>query len=306
MFKDYLHLHFLIFIWGFTAVLGVLISIPAVEVVFLRTLIAALGLGVVLLIQRQHFNIGLGNILKMLLTGFLIGMHWMFFFASSEVANASVTLAGAATCAFWTSLLEPVLSKKAIRPFEVLLGLFVIGGLYIIFMFEFDHSLGLAMAVSAAILAALFTIINSKLAKQHDPIMITFYEMAGACLSTVLFFPFYTYFFAENGLLNFNLSLMDSVYLLILALICTVYAYTASVELMKRISAFAMNLTVNLEPVYGIILAYFIIGESEKMNAGFYIGTLVILLSVVSYPVTNHILRRRKKKKELEKLHVDV
>ncbi|BDD06086.1 DMT family transporter [Aureibacter tunicatorum] len=304
MLRDYLHLHFLIFIWGFTAVLGVLISIPAIEVVFLRTFIASVGLALVLLYQRQNFNIGMKNALKMILTGFLIGMHWMFFFASSEVSNASVTLAGAATCAFWTSILDPIISKRAVKPFEVILGLFVIGGLYIIFLFEFNHAIGLGMAVMAAILAALFTIINSKLAKKHHPTMITFYEISGACLSTILFSPIYVKNFAANGELNFNMDTNDIAYILILALICTVYAYTASVELMKRISPFAMNLSVNLEPVYGIMLAYWIIGDSEKMNGGFYIGTLVILFSVLSYPILNYYQKKRTKKLNLEEANI--
>lgn len=291
--KDYLHLHFLVLLWGFTAILGLLIRIPAVEVVFYRTLFSALGLSIVMAFKNISFRIGKREILKILGTGFLIAGHWILFFASARVSNASVCLAGMATTAFWTSFLEPLALKRKIKWFEVVLGLTVIAGLYIIFHFEVRYALGLAMALGSALLAAVFTVINSRLIVRHNHYTITFYEMTGAMIGTVLFFPLYLRWFAENGKLNLAINGMDFLYLSILAFVCTVYAYSASIHLMKSMSAFVVNLTVNLEPVYGIILAFIIFGDKERMVPGFYLGALVILLSILSYPVLNRKYGRK-------------
>lgn len=292
-FKDYLHLHFLVVIWGFTAILGLLISIPPVEVVLYRTAIATIGLALLLHFQKLSFHIGKQAIIKMLLTGIVIAGHWILFFASARVSTASVCLAGMATTSFWTSFLEPLVLKKRIKWYEVFLGLIVIVGLYIIFHFEFNHALGLFMALISAFLAALFTVINARFAKVYHHHQVTFYEMAGACLSIVLFLPFYQYTFAEGGTVNLSLNQMDVVYILILAIVCTVYAYSASIGLMKKISAFSVNLTVNLEPVYGIILAMIIFGDKEKMHPGFYIGASIILVSVLAHPFLNKMYHRK-------------
>ncbi len=292
-FKDYLHLHFLVLIWGFTAILGLLIVVPPVEVVFYRTLIATVGLGILIFLNKVPFRIEKNEIIKLLLTGSLIASHWILFFASARVSTASVCLAGMATTSFWTSLLEPFVLKKKIKWYEVFLGLLVIGGLYIIFHFEIDHALGIFLALISAFLAALFTVINARFANTHHHHTVTFYEMLGANISIMLFFPIYKYFIAENHQLHLNLSYSDLLYVSILAIVCTVYAYSASIEIMKRISAFSVNLTVNLEPVYGIILAVIIFGEKEKMQGGFYIGASVILISVLAHPFLNKYYHRK-------------
>ncbi len=292
--KDYLHLHFIVLIWGFTAILGLLIKIPAVEVVFYRTLFAASGLAVVLYFNKIPFRIGKKPILKIFGTGFLIAAHWILFFASARVSTASVCLAGISTCSFWTSFLEPLINGRKIKWFEVMLGLLVIAGLYIIFRFEFTHALGLIMALISAFIASLFTVINSNFSQKHNPYTITFYEMAGAWVGTTLFFPIYMLTaLAKDQQLHLLIDWMDLLYLAILAFICTVYAYSASVELMKKISAFAINLTVNLEPVYGIILAVIIFGEKEKMQPEFYYGAAIILTSVLAHPILNKYYNRK-------------
>lgn len=290
--KDYLKLHFIVWIWGFTAILGLLITIPAVEIVFYRTLLAFIALGFLLYLRQRNFFLGHKAILKILGTGVLIAAHWILFFAAARVSTASVCLAGMATCSLWTSFIEPAFNKRKINVVEVSLGIVVIFGLYIIFRFEFNHALGLAMAVASAFLSALFTVINGQFIKSYNPFMITFYEMIGACLGTALFFPVYMTYFS-GGELQLVPTGLDWLYLAILAGVCTVYAYSISVELMKRLSAFVINLTVNLEPVYGIVLAVIIFGEKEKMAPGFYLGTLIILSAVISYPIINRYRRRR-------------
>lgn len=297
--KHFLELHFVIFLWGFTAILGKLITIPAVELVALRTLITAIALGLIIYRRRTQFWLGRQHALKVFSVGFLIAAHWILFFAAARVSSVSICLIGMATCSLWTAFLEPLFSKSKIKPHEILLALLIILGLYVIFQHEteFNSIVGIGMAVGSALLASVFTIINAKLVKHTPSTTITCYEMAGACLGTVLFFPIYTALFAEGGTLNFSLTAMDWVYLLILTLACTVYAYTAGVRLMQRISAYTMNLTVNLEPVYGIILAWFIFDEGDKMSAGFYYGAAIILLSVFIYPVLDAFAERRKKLK---------
>jgi drug/metabolite transporter (DMT)-like permease len=291
--KDFLELHFIIFLWGFTAILGKLISIPAVELVAIRTLIAFISLAVIIYFRKGIFNIGTVPFFKILGVGVILAAHWILFFASARVASVSICLAGLATSSLWTAILEPIFTSKKIKPHEILLAIIIMIGLYVIFQFEFDHAVGIAMAVGSALCAAIFTIINSRLTKIYPPATISCYEMLGACLGTVLFLPAYTTFFVDNHTLDFSLTGMDWVYLLLLTLVCTVYAYTAAVRLMQKISAFAMNLTVNLEPVYGIVLAWIIFGAKEQMSAGFYYGALIILGAVFIYPLLDSYYQRR-------------
>ena len=298
-FKHYLLLHFVVLIWGFTAVLGLLISIPPVEVVFYRTLIASVALAVVLLTGKKPWVLPRTRVLAILGTGTLIATHWILFFAAARVANASVCLAGMATCSLWTSLFEPWMTGRKIRAYEVGLGLLVIVGLYVIFRFEFDHALGLAMAVASAMLGAVFTVLNARFAQAHDAYVITFYEMLGACVSVALFLPYYAVYLSEASTLLLVPTASDWGYLLILSLVCTLYAFSVSVNLMRYVTAFAMNLTNNLEPVYGILLAVLIFGEKETMSLPFYVGTAIILLSVLAYPVIRRVQRRRALSPEL-------
>ncbi|MEQ6166705.1 DMT family transporter [Ekhidna sp. MALMAid0563] len=292
--KDYLTLHFIVLIWGFTAILGLLIDIPSVEVVFFRTLIAAIGLFVLLKFWKRSLKINSRkHMLQILGTGSLIALHWILFFLSARISNASVCLAGMATCSLWTSLIEPLSQGRKIKRFEVMLSIIAFIGIAVIFNVGFDYLAGLLTAVLSAFIASVFTVINGRLTKTYDPYVITYYEMVGACLSIAAFFPIYSAYFVES--LSLIPSLSDWFYLSMLAIVCTVYAYSVSVELMKRLSAFSINLVVNLEPVYGIILALIIFGDSEEMSPGFYGGTLLILTSVLLYPLLN----RRYKKKAL-------
>ena len=291
--KNYLELHFIVFLWGFTAILGKLISIPAVELVFVRTLIAALALALILYVKNISFRIGGATMLKIIGVGFLISAHWILFFASARVSSVAICLAGLSTVSLWTALLEPVFTSKKIRALEVFMSLLIIAGLYLIFRFEIDHVVGIVMAVASALLSALFTIINSRLVRQHRPLVISCYEMAGACLATGLFFPFYTWWMTDTGQLDFSISGWDALWLVILAVVCTVYPFTSSVRLMQKISAFTVNLSVNLEPVYGILFALLLFKESEHMSAGFYFGAAIILFSVFAHSLIEGYLSRR-------------
>lgn len=291
--KDYLMLHLIVIIWGFTAILGLLISLPAIELVFYRTLIASVVVAGMFMFKKESLLIPFPDMIKVVGIGFVIAMHWILFFWSARVSTASVCLAGMAATSLWTAFVEPIFNSTKIKWYEVALGLLVISGLLVIFSFETGYWLGLSMALVSSLLAAIFSVLNGKIAHKHDPYQITFYEMAGASLFALLFMPIYSSFMTEDGL---QLAWVgyDWFWLFILSVVCTVYAFSVSVELMKRLSVFSINLTVNLEPVYGIVLAVLIFGESEKMTPQFYLGTGIILVSVLSYPVLNYINKRRK------------
>jgi drug/metabolite transporter (DMT)-like permease len=290
--KNYVQLHFIVLIWGLTAILGLLINISALAVVFYRTLFATVILLFLLYFWKMSFKVGLKEFLKITGVGLIIGLHWILFFAAARVSTASVCLVGIATCSFWTSLIEPLMSSRKIKIYELALGVMVVIGLYIIFSVEFQYLEGLVMAILAAMLASIFTVLNGKLTHRHNHYVITFYEMMGAFIGSVLLIPVYLYYF-NTEILNFIPLQWDWFYLIILAGICTVLAFSMSVKVQKVLSAFMVNLTVNLEPIYGIVLAFLIFGEEEKMSLGFYIGTGIILLSVLSYPMVNRIVRRR-------------
>lgn len=295
--RDFLKLHFIVFLWGFTAILGNAMEIPSTEVVMYRTVLASLVLAGFMHLRSKSFSIDPKYWFPLILTGLIIAAHWFLFFESARVSNVSVSLAGMATTTFWTSLIEPIFNKRKVRLFEVILGLVVILGLYVIFRFEFNNALGLGLAILSALLSALFSVINAKFTHKLSQYSITLYEMAAAAVGIIIFIPIYKKFFLNEAVTYAIPAFNDWLLLIILSVVCTVYAFSESVELMKRISAFVVNLTVNLEPVYGIILAVLIFGESEEMSNGFYYGTIIILLAVLSYPILKRRQRRTAERK---------
>lgn len=247
-----------------------------------------------MLLRKKSMIVSTPELLKIAGVGVLISLHWIFFFWSARLSTASVCLAGMATTSLWTAFVEPIVNKSKIKWYEVALGLLVISGLLVIFQFETGYWLGLSMALVSAFLGALFSVLNGRLTMRHSPFQITFYEMAAASLFALLFMPIYAAFLTDGAPIQWEWKGLDWLWLLILGGICTVYAFSVSVDLMKRLPVFSINLTINLEPVYGIILAVLIFGESEKMTPQFYLGTLVILISVLIYPILNFWNKRKK------------
>ena len=282
---DYLKLHFIVFLWGFSAILGKLVSLPAVEMVFYRSILAAVGMGIVMLATKGTFEVGKTSLIKLLLIGLVVAFHWVAFFGSARVANVSVSLVGFATNSLWAALLEPWFNKSRIKKFELMLGLVVLFGLYVIFSFDFQYKLGLFLGVIAGFTSALFSVFNAKMVRNVASFTITFYEMIGAFVGLALFFPLYKVTWAPGGILHLLPNTMDWIYIALLAGVCSVYAYSTAVELMKKISVFMIQLALNLEPIYGIIMAVIIFGSEEKMGANFYVGALIIMTAVVIYPV---------------------
>ncbi|MBN8823646.1 MULTISPECIES: DMT family transporter [unclassified Spirosoma] len=290
-FTDYLQLHFIVLIWGFTAILGKLLApLDASGVVLFRTVLAVVGMGLVLLGRKQNLNVASTDYWRLLATGGLIGLHWVLFFLAARLANVSVCLAGMATSSLWASVLEPLVLRRRVRPIEVVLGAVVMLGLYLIFRFEFDKVVGLTVAVLSAMLSSLFTIINSRFTQRYNALVISFYEMIGASVAALCLWLLVQWTASADAAVSAQYvpeSPWQWLWLLVLSLVCTVYAYSIGVSLLRKFSPYMAVLTVNLEPVYGILLAVLIFGDTERMTLGFYGGTLVILAAVLAYPFLN-------------------
>lgn len=283
--SDYFKLHFIVFLWGFTAILGKLVTIPTVEMVFYRAILAALGMGIVILATRGRFAVTGKQLLQLIAIGFIVAIHWVCFFGAARVSNVSVSLVGFATNSLWTAILVPWFNRTGVKKFELMLGLVVLFGLYVIFSFDFQYRLGLLLAVVAGLTSAVFSIFNSRLVRDIPAFTITFYEMIGIFIGLALFMPVYKEMWAPDHALHLVPTAMDWFYIAFLAIVCSVYAYSTAVELMKKLSVFLIQLSLNLEPVYGIVMAVIIFGEKERMGANFYLGTLIILSAVLLYPL---------------------
>jgi drug/metabolite transporter (DMT)-like permease len=286
---NYLHLHLIVFIWGFTAVIGALISIEAIPLVWFRMLLATGFVALFIGYRKIGLSFSKKTLAGFLLAGAIIAAHWLAFFGAIKVSNVSVTLAIMSTGAFFTSLLEPLFYKRKIIGYEVFFGLIVVVGLYVIFEVETEYVTGILLALCASFLGALFSVINGKFAVKYNASAISFYELGFGmlCISVYL---------AINGNFTatfFVLSASDWLYLLLLASVCTAYAFIASVHVMKWISPYTVMLTINLEPVYGIILALLILGDAENMSPQFYYGAAIILVTVV----LNGIIKTRLERK---------
>lgn len=276
--NNYLHLHFIVFVWGFTAVIGKLITVDALPLVWYRMLLASLIILAYILIRKFQLKVSPKTLLMLILGGIVVSLHWVTFFMAIKVSNVSIALATMSTGAFFTALLEPFWYGRKMVGYELVFGLIVMLGLYIMFRVETGFLNGILLALVSSFLSATFSLINGKLTQEQRPSIISFYELG----SGVLFLSIYLVFSGSFDQKFFQLSVNDWMYIFILASICTAYAFIASVKILKYISPYTVMLTINLEPVYGIILAFLLLGESEKLNPLFYVGALLILTTVVA------------------------
>lgn len=287
--NSYLQLHLIVFIWGFTAILGELITLDALPLVWFRMTMAVGFIFLFMVYKKSKFVVPRKTLFTFFFLGLVIALHWLTFFKAIKVSNVSVTLACLSTGAFFASFLEPILYRRKVIWYEVAFGLVVICGLYIIFNVEGDYYLGIILALFSAFLSALFSVVNSKYAKMYDSTIISFYELLGGviCFSVYLLF---TNNFTQDF---FTLQTSDWLYLLLLSSVCTAYAFIASVKVMKFISPYTVMLTINLEPVYGIILALLIFKEKEKMSPEFYLGAVIILTTVILNGIIKYRMRNK-------------
>ncbi len=296
--RSYLHFHVIVFIWGFTAVLGALITLDAVPLVWYRMLLASGFIFLWIKLRKKKLRLAPKRVMVMLIAGVVIAAHWLTFFGAIKVSNVSITLALLSTGAFFTSFLEPIFYKRKVIWYEILFGLVVICGLYIIFKVETEYIAGILLALLSAFLSAVFSLINGKLAQKEDASVISFYELLTGTAAITIYLLIITFSGSSTaGFSNefFDVSAMDWTYLLILASVCTAYAFIASVAVMKHLSPYTIMLTINLEPVYGILLAFWIFGSEEAMNPEFYYGAAIILSTVI---LNGFLKTRRKFKKQ--------
>ena len=284
--RNLLILHFTVFIWGFTGILGALISVNAIQLVWYRVLIATSTLLLYFLFSKTSLRVSRLQLVQFILTGSIVAIHWILFFHAIKVSTVSVTLVCLSSFTLFTAILEPLIKKKKILIPDVVIGLVIILGIYLIFKFESQYTWGIILGLSSALASSLFSIINSTLVQKSEPKIIGFYEMAGA------FFWISLYRLFDHSLLSetFTLGINDWIWLMILGTICTALAYVAGVSVMRTLSAFRVALITNLEPVYGVLMAFIFFGTKEAMSTGFYLGAALILGSVFLYP----IYKRRK------------
>ncbi len=289
--KHYLILNFIVLIWGFTGVLGDQMQIESDQITFFR-----MGLAFISLFGLSFFfktkTISRRQLIYLLLTGGVVSLHWYLFFLAIRTSTVSIGVVCMSSSTLFTAIIEPLVFKKKHLGSEFLLGFGIIGGILLIFGFEPEHKLGIFYGLISALLASLFSVLNGKHIQKMSPLTITMYEMLGGFFVMGIFIFF-------SGSMNaslFNIGGLDWIYLLILSLICTTFAFMVSVWIMKFVSPFTVSLSINMEPVYAIIIAlivgYYQGTNQEKMSVGFYLGTAIILAAIF----TNAYLKKQRSK----------
>jgi len=276
--KALVQLHIAVFLAGFTAILGKLITLNEGLLVWFRLFITVVTLGAILFFRKQLLRIPFKDVLKIFGVGVIVAIHWVTFYGSVKYANVSVALVCFSATGFFTAFFEPLILKRRISLVEVGLGLIAIFGIYIIFDFHPQYKLGVIFGIISAIGSALFPIYNKRLLLTYSPKILTLYELGGGLLALTVLVPFYLMQFPA---VYYIPTITDWIWLLVLAWLCTVLSFDLQLNALKKISAFTANLTYNLEPVYGIILAFIFFKENENLNHAFYLGVALILLAVI-------------------------
>ena len=276
--KNILQLHFIVFIFGFTSVLGALISISALPLTIYRMGIASFFLALfIFFYDKNKYKLRKALIIKILFCGIIISLHWITFFYAIKISNVSITVSMMSSAAFLTSLLEPLFFRKKLLLYELILGIISLFGVSIIFNAEIKYIDGLIVALISSFLVSVFTILNSRIVINNSSITISFYEL----FIGFLFSLCYYYFFTETSMSFEKINYQDLIFLFILGVFCTSFAFTKSVDLIKYLKPFTIMMIINMEPVYAILLSLLVFGESEFLSINFYIGFIIILISII-------------------------
>ncbi|HPE40786.1 MAG TPA: DMT family transporter [Bacteroidales bacterium] len=278
--EHYFHLHLIVLIFGFTGILGKLITFSAEYLVFYRLLFTLPFLFLFIKWREQSIRVSRRDLIQFLLVGIIVGFHWITFFHSIKVSNVSIALSCLACATLFVGILEPIFHNQKPHWIEIVLGIGVLVTLSLMLGFEISYVKGAIFGVLSAFLAATFNVINKKFSNTKSSLTLTFYELIGAFIPVLGII-----FLTPKGNAAFPIPMnMDLVWLLLLASVCTAYPFAAIVNIMKSLSAFTVTLAINFEPIYAIILAFFIFGDSEKMSTPFYIGVAIVMLIVFLYP----------------------
>lgn len=290
--KAYIQLHIAVVLFGFTAILGKLISLPEISLVWWRLFITCASIIVIPGVLKVVRQLNRKQLLRLSGIGVIVACHWVTFYGSIKFANVSVALSCFATTSFFTSILEPIIRKQPFKVYELMLGLVVIPGMFLIFTFGgMNYVTGISMGLISALLASLFSVLNKQIVNTIDPLPITLVELGAGMLFLTPLVPFYLDWLGSTAFLP---TKMDILYLLILALLCTTLAYVLSLKALQKLSAFANTLTINLEPIYGIVLSWFFFQEHKEMSIGFYLGSFLIILAVFAHPFLRNYFESRK------------
>lgn len=289
--KAFIHLHIAVFLAGFTAILGKLITLNEGLLVWYRLFITVVTLGLLLFLRKEFEKLSVKNTVFIFGIGAIVALHWVCFYGSIKYSNVSVSLTCLSAIGFFTSIFEPLIMKRKIDLFEVFLGLLAIAGIYLIFDFYPQYTQGILFGIISSLLASLFPIFNKNLLKNFSAKTVTLYEMSGGLLAVTFIIPFYLKFFPAEYYLP---SVTDWLWLLVLAWVCTVLSFILQLNALKKVSPFTANLTYNLEPIYGIVLAFIIFHENKYLSSGFYYGLALILLAVILQMVRVVIRVRRR------------
>lgn len=294
--KHYLHLHFLVFIAGFTAIIGKLVKVEATALVWYRMVIAAILMFVYIKIVKLNIKITKKTFWQFSGAGVIIALHWITFFESINQSNVSIALAMFSSGAFFASFIEPIFFKRKISAYEILFGIIVIFGVFLITSSGLDYVYGIILGLLSALFSTLFAVINGRFIEQHNSTVISFYEF----ISGVIFLTIFILITGERFNAEFfALSDEDWIYIFILASICTAYAFIGAVEVMRYISPYTVILSYNLEPVYGICIALVLFPETEKMSSQFYIGAILVIGVVIFDAIMKNYRSRTTKNQSL-------
>ncbi len=280
----YIQIHIAVILFGFTAILGDLIQLPAVVLVWWRVLITSVSLLFFIQFGKSLIQIPKKQIRTYIIIGILIGLHWICFYGAIKLSNASIALVCMSTTSLFTSLIEPIFFRTKVNKLELILAASVIPGmLLIVNNINTTYINGVWVGLAAALLAAIFSSLNKVNIKGADPYSISFIELSSAWMMiTLLLGIMWIFGYQADTFLPPNTS--DWVYLIILALLCTTLAQVLTLKSLHHLSAFAVNLVINLEPVYGILMAIFILNDHKELSPLFYLGGGIILLSVMLHP----------------------
>ena len=276
--KAFLYLHIAVFLAGFTGILGKLITFNEGMIVWYRLLFTALTMWILFSLRKKIVRIPMADILKITGVGFIAAMHWVTFYGSIKYANVSVALVCFSSIGFFTALFEPLILFRRIRWVELLLGLITIFGIYIIFRFDTQYKTGIIIGMISAMLASLFPIFNRQFLQRINVETMLTWQQTGGLVVLSIVLPFYLMKFPTD---HFIPTASDFGWLLVLSWLCSVVAFQFTGYALKRLSAFTVNLTYNLEPVYGILLAFAVYKENKFLSQWFYVGFAVIAMALV-------------------------
>jgi len=282
--QAYLYIHICVVLWGFTAILGDLIQLPALMIVLWRVLITSISLIALLWYYKKLVKIGFRQFWIFAGIGILVALHWLTFYGAIKLANASIALVCFATTSFLTAIIEPLIVKSKFSFFDLAIGIVIIPCMvFIVNELPSKEYMGVIVGIISALLATIFSTLNKKYVNEADPIYISAVEISSATIFLAVLLPFV--YFLDGPMPLLPADKMDWIYLFILSIACTTLPFILSMISLKQLSAFATNLVINLEPVYGIVLAIFILNEHKELNTNFYVGAAIIMLSVFIYPI---------------------